>query len=136
MDANGVHTAMGAEPENALTGQLFGPDGTGEPGGALDIPASFAGLRVWRDTSVAATGELDIAPGILGYEWDTSPEDQISSGRPDQALRDQPFPGAPFWSTRATRCSRDRYRQPFALSRRRENALVFGAGNGVLELGV
>lgn len=61
--------------ENALTGQLFGPDGTGQFGGALDVPAEYAGLRVWRDTTVANGGKLDIAPGILGYEWDTSPDD-------------------------------------------------------------
>jgi hypothetical protein len=38
-----THTAVGAKPENALTGQLFVADGTGEFGGALDIPAAFAG---------------------------------------------------------------------------------------------
>jgi hypothetical protein len=37
-----THIAVGAHPENALTGQLFVADGTGEFGGALDIPA---GLR-------------------------------------------------------------------------------------------
>lgn len=63
--------------ENALTGQLFGPDGTGQFGGALDVPAEYAGLRVWRDTTVANGGKLDIAPGILGYEWDTSPDDLL-----------------------------------------------------------
>ena len=63
--------------ENALTGQLFGPDGTGQFGGALDVPTEYAALRVWRDTAVADSGELDIAPGILGYEWDTSPDDQL-----------------------------------------------------------
>ncbi|OYX97403.1 MAG: hypothetical protein B7Y80_19850 [Hyphomicrobium sp. 32-62-53] len=67
--------ATGQEPENSLTGQLFGPDGTGEFGGALDVPTPFAGLRLWRDTSVAEGGALDLAPGILGYEWNTSPED-------------------------------------------------------------
>lgn len=63
--------------ENALTGQLFGPDGTGQFGGALDVPSEYAALRVWRDTTVANGGKLDIAPGILGYEWDTSPDDLL-----------------------------------------------------------
>ena len=62
--------------ENSLTGQLFGPDGTGEFGGALDVPADYAPLRVWRDTTIAQGGALDLAPGILGYEWNTSPEDE------------------------------------------------------------
>ncbi len=41
------------------------------------MPAEFAALRVWRDTTVANGGKLDIAPGILGYEWDTSPDDVL-----------------------------------------------------------
>ena len=61
--------------ENSLTGQLFGPDGTGEFGGALDVPESYSVLRVWRDTTIADGGQLDIAEGILGYEWNTSPND-------------------------------------------------------------
>src|SRR5262245_54113809 len=75
--AHGVHTAVGALPENALTGQLFRADGTGELGGALDVPAQYAGLRVWRGTAVAnGSGTFDIAPGLIGYEWDVVPEDQ------------------------------------------------------------
>lgn len=62
--------------ENALTGQLFGPDGTGEFGGALDVPQEFTPLRVWRDTSIANGEALDLAPGILGYEWNTTPDDE------------------------------------------------------------
>ncbi|WP_147154271.1 N,N-dimethylformamidase beta subunit family domain-containing protein, partial [Reyranella soli] len=61
--------------QNQLTGQLFGPDGAGQFGGALDVPSNYATLRVWRDTTIANGGQLDIAPGILGYEWDTSPDD-------------------------------------------------------------
>ncbi|MPZ30959.1 MAG: DUF4082 domain-containing protein [Rhodospirillales bacterium] len=63
--------------QNQLTGQLFGPDGTGQFGGALDVPSNYASLRVWRDTTVANGGSLDMSPGILGYEWDTSPDDNM-----------------------------------------------------------
>ncbi|HET8546235.1 MAG TPA: N,N-dimethylformamidase beta subunit family domain-containing protein, partial [Pseudolabrys sp.] len=77
VDANGVHIAVGARLENSLTGQLFLADGTGEFGGALDIPAQYATLRVWRGTAVAnSNGSFDIAPGLLGYEWDVVPDDQ------------------------------------------------------------
>ena len=62
--------------QNALTGQLFGPDGTGQFGGALDVPVSYGALRFWRDTA-AADGELDMAPGVIGYEWDTAPDDSM-----------------------------------------------------------
>lgn len=86
-DADGNYIAGGADPdpisglypnchcaETTLTGQLFGPDGTGQFGGALDVPANYGALRVWRNTS-ATTGEQDISPGILGYEWDVTPDD-------------------------------------------------------------
>ncbi|HKP77733.1 MAG TPA: N,N-dimethylformamidase beta subunit family domain-containing protein, partial [Phenylobacterium sp.] len=122
-----THTAVGAKPENALTGQLFGPDGTGEFGGALDIPAAYAGLRVWRDTGVGPGGALNIAPGIIGYEWDASPEDAY---RPaglvklsettlswSQILTDQGNRTAPGVETH----SLSLYRAP-------SGALVFGAG--------
>ena len=34
-------------------------------------------LRVWRDTSVVAGGATRTLPtGILGYEWNMSPEDE------------------------------------------------------------
>lgn len=73
-DSQGNLIARGARPENSLTGQFFGPDGNSS-GGALDVPAAFSNLRMWRSTNVAAGGRNDLAPGILGYEWDTSPED-------------------------------------------------------------
>ena len=75
VDSSGNRTAVGARPENSLTGQLFAPDGDGQFGAALDIPQEFTGLRLWRDTGVPATGQTNLAPGLLGYEWDTSPED-------------------------------------------------------------
>ena len=66
----------GAGPETTLTGQLFGPDGTGEFGAALDIPAVLASLRYWRDTTVAEGGATGLAAGIIGYEWNTAPDDE------------------------------------------------------------
>ena len=113
--------------ENSLTGQLFGPDGTGEFGGALDVPPPFAGLRLWRDTAVAAGGALDLAPGILGYEWNTSPDD---ASRPAGLIKlsettipwgsivtDQGNQGAPGIAT-----------HNLSLYRAESGALVFGAG--------
>ena len=122
----GDHTAVGARPENSLTGQLFGPDGDGEQG-ALDIPASYAGLRVWRDTGIGPGGVADITPGILGYEWDTVPDD---ANRPagliklsettihwNAILQDQGNVVAPGDATHSLTL----YRAP-------SGALVFGAG--------
>ncbi|MBI1172397.1 DUF4082 domain-containing protein [bacterium] len=74
VDAQGHPTAQGAHPENALTGTLFAGDG-GVPNVGMDVPSDLAGLRVWRDTSVASGGVTDLAPGIIGYEWNTVAED-------------------------------------------------------------
>ncbi|MDP3494090.1 MAG: DUF4082 domain-containing protein, partial [Hyphomonadaceae bacterium] len=113
--------------ETMLTGQLFGPDGTGEFGGAIQIPEEFASLRVWRNTNVATTGELGIAPGIIGYEWDISPTDET---RPAGLIRlsettldwsgiliDQGMSTAPGTAT-----------HNLSLYRAESGALVFGAG--------
>ncbi len=75
VDANGTHTAVGARPENSLTGQVTIASGSTDPGGALDIPQEYTGLRYWRGTAVAnSNGTFDIAPGIIGFEWDTAPD--------------------------------------------------------------
>ena len=77
VDANGVPIATGATPENSLTGQLFLGDGTREFGAALDVPAEYTDLRYWRGTAVEnSNGTFDIAPGLIGYEWNTSPVDE------------------------------------------------------------
>jgi hypothetical protein len=120
--------ATGQEPENSLTGQLFGPDGTGEFGGAIDVPAPFAGLRVWRDTPVATTGQLDIAPGILGYEWDTSPEDAY---RPAGLIKlsDTTIPWSGILIDQGNRVAPGTATHNLSLYRDTESgALVFGAG--------
>ena len=79
-DANGNLIAIGGgNPENALTGQLFSADGNGQVGAAINVPAQEAKLRFWRNTPVAANGGgTDIAPGILGYEFDSSPNDAFT----------------------------------------------------------
>ncbi|WP_210529500.1 N,N-dimethylformamidase beta subunit family domain-containing protein [Rubellimicrobium arenae] len=87
-DAAGNYIAGGTAPdpisglypnchcaETQLTGQLFlADDAGGGSGAALNIPAGFGGLRVWRGTA-ATDGEMNVAPGVLGYEWDVSPDD-------------------------------------------------------------
>lgn len=113
--------------ENQLTGTIFGPDGTGEFGGGLDVPAQFAGLRVWRNTPVANGGQLDIAPGIIGYEWDTSPDDIL---RPQGLIKLSETTLS--WS--AILVDQGNTTQPgtathnLTLYRAESGALVFGAG--------
>lgn len=128
VDANGNPTAVGQEPENSLTGQLFGPDGTGEFGGALDIPQAFAELRLWRDTGVATAGTLDIAPGIIGYEWNVSPEDEY---RPAGLIKlsSTTLPWSGILTDQGNRTAPGVATHNLSLYRDAESgALVFGAG--------
>lgn len=58
-------------PENELTGTIFGSALT--PIRDIHVPAQYAKLRFWRDTSVASLQpgqSLTLAPGTLGWEFD------------------------------------------------------------------
>jgi Domain of unknown function (DUF4082)/Bacterial Ig-like domain/Bacterial Ig domain len=71
--------ADGGLPENALTGTLF----TVNQGTlSLQVPSSYADLRLWRNTAVASLlpGQtLTLAPNSVGYEWN---EDVDNGFRP------------------------------------------------------
>ena len=61
--------APGSTPENSLSGQISWRLNTG----SITVPGEYAPLRFWRNTDVAAldpTGEVTLADGTLGYEWD------------------------------------------------------------------
>ena len=76
---------LGARPENALTGTIFTVNAWRHD--ALEIPATFSGLRFWRHTAVAELeqGEVRvIKPGLLGHEWD---EDLDNGFRPPGLVR-------------------------------------------------
>jgi hypothetical protein len=63
-------------PSNALTGEVFSVDQTPTLG-RITIPYDMTQLRIWRNTSVAATAPgqtASLEPGLLGYEWDSSPD--------------------------------------------------------------
>ena len=63
--------ADGGNPENALTGQAWTVNCCSY---ALQVPAAYSKLRLWRNTSVAslAAGQTATMPGeTLGYEWDS-----------------------------------------------------------------
>ena len=113
--------------ENALTGQLFGPDGTGEFGGALDVPAEFSTLRVWRDTTIADGGALDIAEGILGYEWNTSPDDV---NRPAGLIKlsETTIPWSGILVDQGNTVEAGEATHNLSIYRAESGALVFGAG--------
>src|SRR5581483_319512 len=75
----------GGRPENGLTGTIFMVNGTGSdnPGTlSIQVPATDAQLRFWRNTTIAnlQSGQTATLPaGTLGYEWD---EDLDNGARP------------------------------------------------------
>jgi YVTN family beta-propeller protein len=85
IDPNGVGTGSfeapanwggAAMPSNALTGTLFQVDQVATLG-AITIPYGQTQLRIWRNTSVADTAPgqtATLAADLLGYEWDSSPD--------------------------------------------------------------
>jgi hypothetical protein len=72
--------ADGGQPENALTGQIYMVNSPAAF--AIQVPGTYAGLRFWRNTSVAqlsASQTATLAPDTLGYEFD---EDLDNGFRP------------------------------------------------------
>ncbi|MCW2876614.1 MAG: hypothetical protein JWQ95_714 [Sphaerisporangium sp.] len=68
----------GGRPENALTGTLFMMNGSVH--NAITVPAEFAPMRIWRNTSVAnlQPGQVATFPtNTLGYEWDVVPDNGV-----------------------------------------------------------
>ncbi len=69
----------GGYPENALTGTLFMINGN--VNNAITVPAEYAPMRLWRNTSVAnlQPGQVATFPnGTLGYEWDEAPDNSFA----------------------------------------------------------
>ncbi len=65
----------GGRPENALTGTIFYVNCCTTD---METDGSYAQLRFWRNTRVAnltANQTTTLGSGILGYEWDESPDD-------------------------------------------------------------
>jgi hypothetical protein len=66
---------MSGQPSNSLTGTVFQVDS--DRTDVLKIPYGESNLRFWRNTSVANTApgqSASLAQNILGYEWDSSPD--------------------------------------------------------------
>ncbi|MEU7740413.1 DUF4082 domain-containing protein [Nonomuraea sp. NPDC049158] len=121
--------ADGGRPENALTGTLFMVNGLAND--SIQVPAEFADMRLWRNTSIAnlSPGQTATFPaGTLGYEWDEAPDNAVAP------------PGLVKFS-RTTVPTNDRYLLDYGsqygagvpthrlvLYRHSSGALVFGAG--------
>jgi N,N-dimethylformamidase beta subunit-like protein/uncharacterized protein DUF4082/putative Ig domain-containing protein/Big-like domain-containing protein len=68
--------ADGARPENTLTGTIYEVDSYRSD--AIKVPYPMSGLRFWRNTpnvsKLASGATWTLTQNILGYEWDTSPD--------------------------------------------------------------
>jgi methionine-rich copper-binding protein CopC len=120
----------GNTPENSLTGQLFEVNGDGTVGLSINVPASDASLRFWRNTSIASlTGNqvATIGEDVLGYEWDSDVDNgfrpagliDMSSTTANVSALIQDY-GSTFAPGTAT--------NSFTMYRMSSGALVFGAG--------
>ncbi|MEU8246000.1 DUF4082 domain-containing protein [Nonomuraea sp. NPDC048916] len=75
MDPRFSPPSDGGRPENQLTGTLFIINGLVND--AIQVPAEFAAMRLWRNTSIAnlQPGQVATLPaGTLGFEWDNTPD--------------------------------------------------------------
>ena len=69
-------------PENGLSGTMFTVNCCSYP---MTVPAEDGNLRLWRNSSVAASGGDDtLGSSIVGYEWD---EDVDNGSRPAGQIR-------------------------------------------------
>ena len=125
---DGLPTADGGRPENALTGTIFTVNGPRND--SLSVPAEDGRLRFWRNTSIAtlapgATATLPV--GTLGYEWNEDLDNasrpaglmQLSSSTVTGVQRLQDY-GSTFFSGTAV--------HHLTLYRHGSGGLVFGAG--------
>jgi len=87
-DARFSPPSDGGRPENALTGTLFKViNPTNVADFPIEIPATYGGFRMWRNTTVAALlpgQKATLAPSSLGYEWDV---DADNGFRPPGLIR-------------------------------------------------
>ncbi|MFI8965792.1 DUF4082 domain-containing protein [Streptomyces sp. NPDC053493] len=85
MDPDSTKEGEPYRPQNILTGSLFQVNGPRND--AITVPAAFARMRLWRNTSVAALTGSQVATfpqGTLGYEWDSDVE---NASRPAGQIR-------------------------------------------------
>ena len=120
----------GGRPQNALTGQLFVVNA-----GSTDIkvPARFAKLRFWRNTTAAnltGTQTLTLAPGqeTLGYEWDVDADNGFRPAGQFNLSSTTSTTAEAFTDYGSTVKTGSTATHRMSLYRAPSGALVFGAG--------
>lgn len=119
----------GGRPENSLTGTAFAVDS--HQADTIEIPPEYTRMRFWRNSGMPTLppdGSGTLETGMLGYEWDASPNNRFrppglitlsrtTRNLPDKVLLDY---GRTVGSGTVTH-NLTLYRAP-------SGALVFGAG--------
>lgn len=98
----------GGRPENSLSGQIS----WGDASAAIQVPASAAGLRFWRNTGMS--GATTLENNTLGYEFDWEQPEYASS-----------YPAGRITLSDTTAVGKN---HKMSLYRASSGALVFGAG--------
>ena len=90
-------------------------------------PQRSPACGIWRDTSVEGSGASNIAPGLLGYEWNTSPEDEY---RPASLIKlsETTLDWSGILVDEGNRTAPGTATHNLTLYRAPSGALVFGAG--------
>jgi hypothetical protein len=138
MDARFKSTGgMSGLPSNSLTGTLFEVDA--DRTDVITIPYGETNLRFWRNTSIADTaigGTASLVPNLLGYEWDSAPDNGFRPGgliNLSTTTLEVPTKLLDYGNTVGTGISTHNlieYRNPIS------GALVFGAGTVFLSWGL
>ena len=120
--------ADGGRPENALTGTIFSVNCCTTD---MTVDGVDGQMRFWRGTRVANLGptqQTTLGSGILGYEWDESPD---NGARPAGAisLSTTTRSGVDYIQDYGTNYAPGTATHHLTLYRAASGALVFGAGS-------
>ncbi|MEV4457621.1 DUF4082 domain-containing protein [Microbispora sp. NPDC049633] len=119
----------GGRPENAMTGTLFRING--KSADSLTVPAAYAPMRLWRNTSVAnlQPGQVAVFPtGTLGYEWDEAPDNSVAPAGLVLLSETAVFTTGKFLLDYGSTYGAGTAVHNLTLYRRPSGSLVFGAG--------
>ncbi|MBV9099128.1 MAG: DUF4082 domain-containing protein, partial [Frankiaceae bacterium] len=123
-------SADGGKPENGLSGTIFEVNAVRDD--AITVPAAFAHLRFWRNTSIASLqpGQTATLPqGTLGYEWDADVDNGARpAGLMDMSSTTLTVPSSVLADPAGTNAATGSVTHSLTLYRAPSGALVFGAG--------
>ncbi|MGZ3140767.1 DUF4082 domain-containing protein [Lentzea chajnantorensis] len=119
----------GGVAENRLTGTSFSVDS--HQADRIEVPEAYGKLRFWRNTGMAAltAGQVGyVEDGVLGYEWDESPDNRFRPPTLVKLSRTDRFIGAKYLLDYGTTTGDGDATHHLTLYRAPSGALVFGAG--------